>query len=585
MIRWSLVLPVLGCVLIALAAGLGAGHLAGQRAMADLRQTGEADARIRLALIESEIARYRLLPLALSDDRDVIAAEQAGTRSGGVIRALNTKLERLAKATGASAIYVVDRKGLAIAASNWAGANSFVGENYGFRRYVLEAWRTGNGQQFALGTVSRKPGLYLAQRTRGGGAVVVKLEFDWIEDQWRQAGGITFVTNRAGVIFVTSKPDWRFAATRPLDAGHRDETLRDSGARTIHPRPWTLRKDELLAVPDTKVGYLLVNTRPDPDGWQLNLALPASQRVGQQERLAGIAVGVVVLALSLLLLWFLLRSRRRRARTNELENAVVSRTAELRREMEQRAALEGRAAQLREELRLANRLATLGQVSASVAHETAQPVAAIRNYAATARTFLDRGEVGEVVDNLSAIDRLAERIGVVTAQLRGFARKKTAGGARCELAEAIEGARILLRDRLASVDLKLPALPNGLRVVGDTVRIEQILVNLLQNALDAVFDRDDPQIVVEADVEAGSERVVLRICDNGPGISPEIAQRLFTPFSTSRDEGLGLGLVIAQDIAAEFGGSLRCLDAAGAGSGKGHALSGACFELVLRIVQ
>lgn len=586
MIRTNSLLPVLGCLVLALLVGLGAGYLARERALDALLVSGEADARIRQALIESEVARYRLLPLALADDRDVIAAERG--ESDAAVAVLNGKLKDLAQTTGASAIYVVNRAGRAIAASNWDKPYSFVGSNYSFRRYIREAQNSGAGRQFALGTVSRKPGLYLAQRTRGGGAVVVKLEFDWIEDQWRQAGGITFVTNPMGVIFVTSRPAWRFAATRELNAQERAQTQRDSGANAIHPRPWDQRRDGLLEVPGREGPFVRIDTPGGNEGWQLFLLLPAKGAVAGQARLVGVTAGGGALVVSLFVLWLLLRSRRRRARTLELESAVVARTAQLREEMEQRAQVESRAAQLREELRLANRLATLGQVSASVAHETAQPVSAIRNYAANAKVFLERGDSEQVAENLGAIDRLAERIGVVTAQLRGFARKKTVGGTQCALGEVLEGAELLLRDRLVGVDAVIPDLSADLLVTGDKVRGEQILVNLLQNALDALgghlTPRADPRIVIEVAVDRPRGQVAVVVRDNGPGISDEVAEKLFTPFATSREEGLGLGLVIAQDIAAEFGGSLRCMMARGAlPSAQGQG--GAAFELILRIAR
>ncbi|MEE3156218.1 MAG: sensor histidine kinase, partial [Pseudomonadota bacterium] len=289
MIRTNSLLPVLGCLVLALLVGLGAGYLARERALDALLVSGEADARIRQALIESEVARYRLLPLALADDRDVIAAERG--ESDAAVAVLNGKLKDLAQTTGASAIYVVNRAGRAIAASNWDKPYSFVGSNYSFRRYIREAQNSGAGRQFALGTVSRKPGLYLAQRTRGGGAVVVKLEFDWIEDQWRQAGGITFVTNSMGVIFVTSRPAWRFAATRELNAQERAQTQRDSGAKAIHPRPWDQRRDGLLEVPGREGPFVRIDTPGGNEGWQLFLLLPAKGAVAGQARLVGVTAG------------------------------------------------------------------------------------------------------------------------------------------------------------------------------------------------------------------------------------------------------------------------------------------------------
>ncbi|MFD2134167.1 hypothetical protein ACFSLT_00985 [Novosphingobium resinovorum] len=107
-------------------------------------------------------------------------------------------------------------------------------------------------------------------------------------------------------------------------------------------------------------------------------------------------------------------------------------------------------------------------MTASVAHETAQPVAAIRNYAATSRQLLDMGAEDAVRDNLSAIDRLAERIGAVTAELRGFARKGSRAGGPIPLVEVIEGACLLLKERLSHVIFVVPEVPPGLLVFGGT---------------------------------------------------------------------------------------------------------------------
>jgi len=264
------------------------------------------------------------------------------------------------------------------------------------------------------------------------------------------------------------------------------------------------------------------------------------------------------------------RSRRRALRTSELEAAVADRTRELRTEIEERIAAEARAAELREGLRQANRLAALGQITASVAHETAQPVAAIRNYVATARQLLTRGEARAVDDNLGAIARLTDRIGLVTAELRGFARKGSGTIGPIPLIEVVDGARLILKERLSEVDFTLPAIPPDLIVVAGRVRLEQVLVNLLQNAIEALTGRPDPRIAIELDVQ--DQMVSLIVADNGPGIDPRVAERMFTPFVTSRPNGLGLGLVIAQDIMTDLGGTLRLLP----------STSGARFAATLR---
>lgn len=554
-------------VLLATVAALAVGAVVEREARARLAASVAADARLRAALLASEIARFRLLPLALADDRDVVTA-LAGGNDAAI--ALDQKLERLARMTGAAAMYVIAPDGRAIAASNWRSEQSFVASDYRFRAYFQQARRGGEGRQFALGTVSNRPGLYFSRRTAAGGVVVVKLEFDTIERQWAAAGGITFVTDSAGLILIASRPGWRFAMTRPLPAAERATALRVSGATALTAAPFTRATAGLIRVPGIEGRLLVAETTPDSMGWRVTLAKPTRIAVDDVARAAGILAALATLALLWLAQAAWWRARRRADRTLQLEQAVADRTAALRHEIDERTQLETRAAALREALRQANRLATLGHVSASVAHETAQPVAAIRTYAATGETWLDRGEIDEVRGNLRAIGRLTERIGAVTAQLRGFSRKASGQIGPIALIEVIEGAQLILRDPLSRIRVDWPSVAVDLRVIAGRIRLEQVLVNVLQNATEALHGQPDAAITVA--LEARSDRVMLQIRDNGPGIAPDIAERLFTPFATSRATGLGLGLVIAKDIMEDLGGALRLVPGAG----------GACFEILLR---
>jgi two-component system C4-dicarboxylate transport sensor histidine kinase DctB len=490
----------------------------------------------------------------------------------GADRILDAKLEALASRVGAAVIYVIRSDGIAIAASNWRASTSFVGRAYGFRRYYSDAVRFGAGEQFSLGTISHKPGLYLARKGRGGSVVVVKLEFDGIERQWRAAGGTTFVNDPAGVVIVTSRPDWRFATIGPIAPAVAAAARVDMGVPTLKATPFRRMDKDRITIAGSRATLLLTTTAPDASGWRVNLALPTRTAVESVVRTVQVAVALATLVI-VGLAWILReRRRRRRERTTALEAAVAERTANLSREIEERAAAEARAAELREGLRQANRLATLGQVTASVAHETAQPVAAIRTYAASAEQLLDRGAHEEVRNNLKAIARLTERIGAVTAELRSFARKGSGKIGPIPLVEVIEGAVLILKEPLSGIILEIAPVPPTLRVLGGRVRLEQVVVNLLQNALDALADRQDARIMVSLDIRENEVR--LAIADNGPGIAAEVADRLFTPFTTSRESGLGLGLVIAQDIMTDLGGTLRLAPSE----------NGACFEMILKRV-
>lgn len=574
-IFWIVLLLVGGAALLWLS-----GVVAERNALSRLSADARGSAILRQAYLKSEIERFRLLPVALSDDSDLVAG-LTGSRTA--LQALDRKLEQLARTTGAAQIYVLDASGRTIASSNWRTARSFVGEDYSFRNYYKFAAERGTAEQFALGTVSERPGLYLSRRSRGGGHVVVKLEFDHIEQQWARLGEITFVTGREGIILITSRPDWRFTTIRRLlpEAKKRFRAELQSGRGSLLPAPIQHVRGasgpKTVSLVEEPGRRLLWQTVPAGEpGWQLTMLTPLR---GVEATVRAVRLATLLVLLLLAGAVWILRERAHRraehaamaaARTAELEEMVAARTQRLRREMEERAASEARADALREGLRQANRLASLGQITAGIAHETAQPVAAIRSYAANSRLLIDRGEIGAVAENLLAIERLTDRIGKVTAELRGFSRKGTGTIAAIPLAAPIEGSVLMLKSQLARVTLSVPDIPGDLCILADTVRLEQVLVNLLQNALEALEDSAQPEIRLA--VAQDGDRVDLSVIDNGPGIAPSIRDQLFTPFVTSRASGLGLGLVIANDIMADMGGSLRLLPSA----------RGAHFQISLR---
>ncbi len=355
-------------------------------------------------------------------------------------------------------------------------------------------------------------------------------------------------------MLVTSRSDWRFRASRPLRPVDQDrfhEETRTPAGPLSQLQVAPLGDGDLLMVDGVRM--LGRDATVSQWGWQLSLLQPVDAAVATARRTAA-AIAAIVAATLVALGWTLAqRVTSTRQRTAELEAVVTQRTADLRREMEERSESEARAAELREALRQANRLASLGQITASVAHETAQPVAAIRTYAQS-----------------SDIARLADRIGTVTAQLRSFSRRQAGALRPVPLAEVIEGALLILKEQLRAARLDLPTIDSGLTVIGGKVRLEQVLVNLIQNALEAMADSPVRHIILELETDA--EHVRLAVADTGPGIKPDIAARLFTPFVTSRDNGLGLGLVIAQDIMVELGGWLHLIPSE----------AGARFEMGMR---
>lgn len=596
---WA-IFAAIGAILLAGIVWL-AGPVGRERALDDIDRSAEATLGLHVAMLRSELEKQRSLPFVLAQDPDVRAALVAANDRQR-LDAISAKFEGLSRGTRAAVIYLLDRSGTAIAASNWREPISFVGQHYAFRAYYRRAVDTGSAEFFAMGTMSRKPGAYLSRRIDGPngllGVIVVKVEFDDLEEAWGRFAETAFVTDERNVVLLTDVPEWRFRSYGPLPEADR-AAVRDSlqyGEAPLDPLP--IAPDSLADRPDVvtatlpgarQPGRFLAVSAPVPTtGWTLHLLAPTSAAVGRavtDTRLIAGLVTLLALAAAAALLYrrnrALSQAARQAAAQAELERRVAERTRALNdanqrltEEMEERRRGEQRRQQLQEELTQANRLAILGQVAASVAHEINQPVAAIRAYADNAGAFLDRDKPAAVRENLSTIAGLTDRVGTITQHLRAFSRKATNQIGATSCADAVEGALVLTRPRIRrqSVRLVQDLPPADVRVVAERVRLEQILVNLLQNALDAVTDQSDPEIRITVDA-SGPEEARITVSDTGKGLSPEAMKALFIPFATSKPAGLGLGLVICQDIAREFGGSIA------AANGEGR---GAVFTVTLR---
>ena len=495
-------------------------------ALSRLEVEARASAHVRALALESELAKQRAVVAILADDGQVAAAVQAGAATVDVSR----KLDRLRDETQGSVIYLLDHRGVAIAASNWDEPVSFVGSNYSFRRYFTGALENGTAQQFALGTVSHKAGLYLSHVVPGPepGVVVVKVEFGALEASWAASAEPTYVTDAEGRIMLSSRPDRRFAL-----------------------------------LPPTPPRMIATEVEIPGAGWRLTLhssSVPAAQTAVLATM--ALALALMALAVGAGLVWrgkaqAEAREAEERRYRADLEREVAARTRDLSAEVRERQAAETRLVSLQADLVQANKLATLGQVTAGVAHEVNQPLATIRLLTENARMMLPAAIPPELDGNLDTILRMTDRLGRITTELRGFSRKARGHVEPTPLAEAFEASLLLTasRQRASAARLIRPEIPPGLMVMAEAVRLEQVLVNLLQNAHEALAGHPDPEIRVT--LTEGAETVTLTVADNGPGLPPEVARQLFTPFTTTKPQGLGLGLVIAQDIMRDFGGSLR----------------------------
>ncbi|GAN81611.1 sensor histidine kinase [Acidocella aminolytica] len=566
---------VLAAVAVILVLWFG-GSWGRQEAASALRIQANSNAALDVAVLRSELGKQRSLPFILAQDPDILATLRHPDAPS--IAAMNHKLAILKGGTGSDVIYLLNRNATAIASSNWQSPTSFVGNNYAFRPYFEMAVKNGGAEYFALGNVSLQSGLYISRRIEDHGVllgvIVVKVEFKEVERVWRQSGADVYVTDPRGIVLLSSEPAWRFLTQSPLPsrqiaAIRASEQFGDAALTMLPFRPAATA----LGGDFVKYGRALYLTSQQAVGstpWQLHVLLPAQAVLAAgayTSQLTGLGIVAPILLLLAIMLYWRWRSKRRvqeeAAARVELERRVALRTEDLQlsntrlvAEIEERQKIELDLQTARDELTQVNRLAMLGQVTAGLAHEVNQPVAAIRTYTDNAMVFLSREDTGAAQANLVMIAKLTEMIGSITGQLREFSRKATGAIGPTRVQDAIDSALLVvgIRARQQAVDLRADEADAELYVIANRVRLSQVLVNLLQNALEATEGRPRPMLHIG--ILPQTEEVQVTVTDNGPGISSEVMAALFTPFVTTKPRGVGLGLVISKNIVDEFGGRL-----------------------------
>ncbi|MBP1806825.1 sensor histidine kinase [Rubellimicrobium aerolatum] len=561
---------------------------------------GHARAEATLNLAASGLGgwlrRFEVVPQLLADDEALqrLVLEPDAIDFPHRLAEANRWLEERNAILGSSELYVIGLDGTTLAASNAHRPDSFVGQNFAYRPYFTEARAGRIGRFFGLGTTSGVRGYYFAGPIRDAagrvaGVIAVKVGLDGLEAEWSAGVESVLVSDPEGIAFLSSEPGWRYATFGPLGP---DRLARSQASRRyadVAPREAPARRArvggiDLLAVasPGGREAEYVEVRRPMPSaGWTLHVLLDTAP-LRDQARLAAALAATLLGALGLGLLALRQRLQRGRERLAskeaakaELERRVARRTAELQAanrliaaEVAERRAAESELRRTQADLVQAGKLAALGRISAALSHEMNQPLAAVRNYADNAMLLLDRGDPARVRDNLGQILKLVDRMAAIARHLREVARKPESPLQDVDLPEAVAEALAVAGPRLAAVGAEvstdLPASVGPVRA--GPVRLQQVLVNLLANAADAVEGRPLRRIRVAARPEGG--RVLLEVSDTGPGVAPAIADRIFDPFFTTKGvgAGLGLGLSISYNIVKDFGGDLSVRPEPGGGA-------------------
>ena len=548
-------------LLILLGTALSAGwamHQAKRQAMEDDARRASQQLGLYANALHTLIDRYRALPAVLALDPELIAALR-GPVNEQVQDALNRKLERINGAANSSTLELLDRTGLAIAASNWRLPSSYVGSNYGFRPYFKQTRSQGSGRFYAVGVTSGVPGYFLAsavndEHGRFLGAMVVKLEFPELEREWRQGSDILLVSDARGITFIANQDGWRYRELQPLSGADRAELAE---TRQYDKQPLVPLQHQVLTRfaeystlsrvqgPQGSAEYLWESLPLEGDHWTLHLLRkPQVAADGRNAALGAAAVWLSLVFAALFVSQRLRLARLRQRSRQELKRQVEERTREL------RTAQEG--------LVQSAKLAALGQMSAAMAHEINQPLTTQRMQLETLRLLLDHGRYDEARQALEPLEQMLTRMAALTSHLKTFARNSPVGlRERLDLATVVDQALHLLETRIRSEEVEVALyLARPAWVRGDAIRLEQVLINLLRNALDAMADKRYKRLEIR--IEPDGELWRLSVLDSGGGIAEADLAKVFDPFFTTKPvgEGLGLGLAISYGIVHEAGGQL-----------------------------
>ena len=525
-------------------------------------------ADLRLALysgnILSELRRNAIVPQLLSRDPTLIGALNS--------RDYSTSSQRLisfVEEIGAASLMLLDREGRTVAATDRAR----LGTQHGTEIYFVEAMRS-NATVFSASR--REAGNYAftySRRIESGaevlGAILVEVDLAKFERAWAGFTEAIIVSDSQGTIILSTEPRWRGLTEAEAMDLQTPQTAIERAIRAT--ADWTaLPADAYLQ------GEAVIRSeaRLPFRGWRMtSYTTYASVR----ERVNGVlALQIMGFAILLALVFYFL------SRKNALRMALFQResaelrtlNARLQREIAERERVQATLDVAEQTLAQSSKLAALGEMSAAVSHELNQPLAAMKTYLAGARLLLRRNRPDEALASFGRIDDLIERMGAITRQLKSYARKGSQQVSPVNMGDALASALSMMEPQLRQRKVRIARiLPEGpVMVMGDRVRIEQVMINLLRNALDATKSVADPEVEV---ILAAGETATLTVRDNGPGI--EDLDALFEPFYTTKQpgDGVGLGLAISSGIVNDHGGRLTA---------RNGSSGGAVFEMQLPIL-
>ncbi len=531
-------------------------------------ETTRNSAEVRMALysgnVVSELRRASVVPLLLSRDPTLIGALNASEFSQTSQR-LISYLEEI----GAASLILLDNTGRVVAATD----RNLIGANQRSFPYFIDAQRANDTvfltSQTEQGSFNFTYARKVFSNRQGIGVIVVEVDLAKFEFSWAGISDAVAMTDSEGRIILSTEPRWRGLQIQ--------DALQQRSAPTAIERAIQATTDWSRLPPDAYLAGSAVmrnEARIPFQGWRL---ISFTSYASVRERVnAFLALEIMGFAILLALTFYVLS---RKAQSQSLffqrESADLRQLNQrLQREIAEREKAEKSLEVAEQTLAQSSKLAALGEMSAAVSHELNQPLAAMKTYLAGARLLLQRRRPDEALSSFQRIDDLIERMGAITRQLKSYARK--GGDAlepldfRASVSSALSMMEPQLKSRKVHISLVLPS--EAVEVMADKIRLEQVIINLLRNALDATKQTKDARVDL---ILSMGETATLMVRDNGHGILN--LDDLFEPFYTTKQagDGVGLGLAISSGIVNDLGGRLTA---------RNGSEGGAVFEMQLPVL-
>jgi len=553
--KWRWLLLLTGFVIVLASAS----YMISYQTFIQTEKKGAQDRAVHYhSLLTEMLNQHKPLVSVLAEDPGVINALSALQAKSNQ---LNQRLERYASVAGLEAIYLMDSEGLTQAASNYQQQPrlSFMNKNYGFRPYFKAAINGNDGAYFAVGATTGLPGHFISSPVLDVlgnviGVLAAKIDAAILSVIWQSTEDLGFITNNSGVIIMSSKSAWLYQTIAPLTA-LQINTIRSQkqfSGKLLPAFSWHPVDDLFVAVEEKD--YLYTTHEIGTSGWILHLLSDPAEA----KKNAAFAA-LIVSAFSLLLLSWGLTIRSRTIKQSLLKSELdrrklVQMNDNLEAEIGERHRAEKRLSLAQKKLVQASRMAALGQLSASVIHELGQPLAAFKNYLTAAEIDPDGEDMGMLLANL---DSVAIRMQSTTSQLRFFSRPDETKFAEVDLNQVVASAIELTSAQCDNAKVSLQWTASGYSpasVLGQSLRLEQVIVNLLINAFAAVSEGG--QVLVSLEYE--QENWLLKVADDGAGFGVQNPEELFEAFYTTKasTDGMGLGLAISAAIVNEHHGQI-----------------------------